>query len=283
MKRKINSLMKSYSSKIKEIEQKNLNDLSVLEEGIKESRKYLQKLRVIVRDNIFENKEEEIHFFKFQKSFIYSKLKFYAKLYNYFLKRPAGSIKQQREYLDFEINKIQNHYKRNLDFIKYYREKATYLDKYYFVRGKDDISLASDTSHFYTDAEFSTSHDNIMAKVMANDLLINYYQQELKNLRFIENNPTSQVFTYSKNRCLKWTASKTDLVELIYALQSSGAIEDGMESIKVLASACEKIFKTNLGNFYRTYLEIKERKIDKTKFLDKLKISLINKINTEEE
>lgn len=55
--------MKSYSSKIKEIEQKNLNDLSVLEEGIKESRKYLQKLRVIVRDNIFEKKEEEIDFF----------------------------------------------------------------------------------------------------------------------------------------------------------------------------------------------------------------------------
>lgn len=87
---------------------------------------------------------------------------------------------------------------------------------------------------------------------------------------------------YSGGKCLKWTASKTDLIELIYALQTSGAIEDGMEPMKVMASACEKIFNIKLGNFYRTYLEIKERKNDRTKFLDKMKTTLINKMNTEE-
>lgn len=284
MKNKIRQLIKEYKIKIIPIEQSNLNDFSVVENGIKITRKHLQELRILLRDNSFETKQDEINFFKKQKPFVYSRLKFYAKLYDFLLNKPAGSIQQQRDYIDNEIKKLQKHNQRNLDFIKYYRENATHFDKFYFVRGKDNISLASDTSHFYTDAEFATSHDNMMAKIMAYDLLINHYQQELKNLRNIEkgarNNENLQSF--SGGKCLKWTASKTDLIELIYALQTSGAIEDGMEPMKVMASACEKIFNTNLGNFYRTYLEIKERKNDRTKFLDKMKITLINKMNTEE-
>lgn len=281
---KITKLIQEYTSKIALIEQSNLNDFSIVENGIKISRKFLQDLRVLVRDNDFKTKQDEITFFKEQKPFIYARLKFYAKLYDFLLTKPEGSIQQQRNYIDNEIQRLQRHNKRNLDFIKYYREKATYLDKVYFVRGKDNISLASDTSHFYTDAEFSTSHDNMMAKIMAYDLLINHYQQELKNLRDIEKGvkKSKNSILYSGGKCLKWTASKTDLIELIYALQTSGAIEDGMEPMKVMASACEKIFNTKLGNFYRTYLEIKARKNDRTKFLDKMKITLINKMNTEE-
>lgn len=285
MKIKINSIIEEYKKVIISIDSENLKDFSVVEKGIKISRKYLQELRIIVRNDEFSHKNDEIIFFKEQKPFIYARLKFYAKLYEFLLNKPAGSIQQQRDYIDNEIQRLQKHNQRNLDFIKYYRENATHFDKFYFVRGKDNISLASDTSHFYTDAEFSTSHDNMIAKIMAYDLLINHYQQELKNLRNIEKGSKSNQATNlnSSEKYLKWTASKTDLIELIYALQTSGAIEDGMEPIKVLASAFEKIFNTNLGNFYRTYLEIKERKNDRTKFLDKMKITLLNKMNTEED
>lgn len=174
MKYKIKLLIQEYISKINALEKSNLNSFSEVENGIKISRKYLQELRIVVRDNNFENKQDEIKFFKEQKPFIYARLKFYAKLYDFLLTKPEGSIQQQREYIDNEIRRLQKHNQRNLDFIKYYRENATYLDKFYFLRGKDNISLASDTSHFYTDAEFSTSHDNMMAKIMAYDLLINH-------------------------------------------------------------------------------------------------------------
>ncbi|MEO2072978.1 MAG: hypothetical protein ABGW99_16730 [Zunongwangia sp.] len=53
-----------------DVNDKNLNEFSNVEEGIKISRKYLQKLRVVLRENNFINKENEILFFKKQKPFI---------------------------------------------------------------------------------------------------------------------------------------------------------------------------------------------------------------------
>lgn len=274
MKKKIKNIINEFTLKVNRIEKDNLNDFSNVENGIKISRKHLQELRVIVRNNEFKSTEDEINFFKKQKPFIYSRLKFFTKVYSYLLEKPEGSIKVQRNFIDTQLKKLQDNYKKNLDFVKYYRENDTTLDHYYFVRGNDDLSLVSDTSHFYTDAEFSTSHDNSMAKIMAYDLLVNFYNQELIRLG---------IATSGKNdKCnrikLEWTASKTDLIELIYALQASGAIRDGKIGIKEMATACEQLFNINLGNYYKTYIEIKARKTDRTNFINRLKKHLENKM-----
>ena len=63
-----------------------------------------------------------------------------------------GSIKSQRNYIDYLIKKLQTDNQKNIDFIKYYREQSTLLDEFFFLRGKDKINLISDTSHFYTDS-----------------------------------------------------------------------------------------------------------------------------------
>ncbi|MEO2053091.1 MAG: RteC domain-containing protein [Allomuricauda sp.] len=275
----------SYKREIEPIEKGNLNDFSTVEKGIRISRRYLQQFRLLIRENEFKSKNAEITFFKTQKPYIYSRLKFYAKLYQFLQEKPAGTIASQRKYIDSAINKLQEYNQKKLDFVKYYREGQTYLDKYYFVRGKDNISLATDNSHFYTDAEFSTSHDSMVAKIMAYDLLINHYQQELRKLRLLKKfeNPNNKILNNFSKKELKWTASKTDLIELIYALQTSGAIENGLVAIKVMATACEELFEIELGNYYRTYLEIRERKKDRTKFLDKMKQTLITKMNNDED
>lgn len=257
-----------------DVNDKNLNEFSNVEKGIKISRKYLQQLRVVVRKRNFINKENEILFFKKQKPFIYGQLKFYAKLYKYLLQKPRGTDKSKRNYLDAEIKKLQEYYYYNSEFIKYYRQKATFLDEFYFLRGNDNIGLLSDTSHFYTDAEFSTSHDNAVAKILAYDLLLNHYTNELnelkKSTRKISNNEK-----LLKSLSLTWTSNKIDLIELIYSLIASGAVKG---DIKDLATAFEKIFDIELGNYYRSFLEIRGRKEDYARFLDLLKISLLKKI-----
>ena len=50
-----------------------------------------------------------------------------------------------------------------------------------------------------------------------------------------------------------------------------------------MASACEQIFNIDLGDFYRTFLEIRSRKINQTKFIDKLKESLIHRMGQSDE
>ena len=70
---------------------------------------------------------------------------------------------------------------------------------------------------------------------------------------------------------LFWTGSKTDLIEFIYALQCSGVVNSGTADIKELAVVFEQIFNIELGNYYHTFIEIRARKINSTKFIDKLK------------
>lgn len=271
-------IIDDYKKELRTIEQSNLNDFSIVEKGISISRQYLQKLRIYVRENEFGNPQEEITFFKRHKPYVYSRLKFYAKLYNFLINRPAGTIKSQQMFIDEEIKKLQESNRRHLDFIKYYREDSTILDEFYFLRGKDKIGLISDTSHFYTDSEFSTSHDNAVAKIMAYDFLVNHYIQELDDLRDLSYGKPRKLNTLANGERLSWTASKTDLIELIYALQASGAIKSGTAGIKEMASACENIFDLNLGNVYRTFLEIRERKLDQTKFIDRLKTTLLQRM-----
>ncbi|WP_417197940.1 RteC domain-containing protein [Bizionia sp.] len=274
MTNEIQHILDEYKLALDEVNEKSLNEFSNVEKGIKISRKYLQQLRVVLRKRNFINKENEILFFKKQKPFIYGQLKFYAKLYKYLMQKPRGTDKSKRSYLDTEIKKLQEYYYYNSEFIKYYRQNATFLDEFYFLRGNDNIGLLSDTSHFYTDAEFSTSHDNAVAKILAYDLLLNHYINELNDLkkstRKISNN---EKLLESLN--LTWTSNKIDLIELVYALIASGAVKG---DIKDLATAFEKILDVDLGNYYRSFLEIRGRKENFARFLDLLKTSLIKKI-----
>ncbi len=279
----ITEILNKYKIEISEIEEGELNDFKEVQKGIQIARKTLRELRIAIRENSFVNKENEIQFFKMQKPFIYGNLKFYVKLYKYLLQRPKGSNKSKRTFIDDEIRKLQTYYNHNLDFIRYYRQNSTNLDEFYFLRGNDNIGLISNTLHFYTDAEFSTSHDNAVAKIIAYDLLLALYLDclnELKNSKKNANNPVKRHF---KSLDLGWTANKIDLIELIYALQASGAIKGGKAGIKDMAMACEQIFDIDLGNYYRKFLEIRGRKIEPTKFLDRMKASLLKRMKDADE
>lgn len=50
------------------------------------------------------------------------------------------------------------------------------------------------------------------------------------------------------------------LIDLIYALQSYAVFNMGKADIKAIATYFENVFEINLGDFYHTYLEIRNRK-----------------------
>lgn len=77
---------------------------------------------------------------------------------------------------------------------------------------------------------------------------------------------------------LHWTGSKTNLIELIYALQSSGMINSGAADIKEITLMLQRVFNIDLGNYYQTFVEIRSRKSNQTKFLDNLKESFVNRL-----
>lgn len=121
-----------------------------------------------------------------------------------------------------------------------------------------------------SDQSFSTSHDYKEAKIIANDLIKVYIEELLYN-KFQKDKSKTQ-------RRLKWTGSKVALIELIYALHHQGVFDNGNKDIRVVARNFESAFDIDLGNFYQTYLELRNRKMNRTKFLDALWETLIKKL-----
>lgn len=232
----------------------------------------LADLKEYVLKNEFKNLQEEIHFFKYQKPVIVSKLIYYNAIYKIETRRPYGN-KRIKKYFIKEIKKLKRFFDNNLDFYKYYRSNNSFVDEKFFVRENHDIRLWLDTFYFEADHRFSTSHDYKVAKIIANDLIQVYLEDRLNNINIKK----------GSNNSLKWTASKTALTELIYALYCHGAFNNGNTDIKLIAKTFEDAFNIDLGDFYHTFMELKARKINRTKFLDRLCEALIKKMDEQDE
>ena len=235
--------------------------------------KSLADLKGFVLKNDFKNLEEEIHFFKYQKPVIVSKLIYYNAIYKIETRRPYGN-KRTKKYFNKELKKLKRFFENNLDFYKYYRSNNSFVDEKFFVRGKHDIRLWLDTFYFEADHRFSTSHDYKVAKIIANDLIQVYLEDRLNSINLKK---------ISENALLNWTSSKTALTELIYALYAHGVFNDGNADIKLISKTFEDAFNIELGDFYHTFMELKARKINRTKFLDNLCEALIKKMDEQDE
>ena len=74
---------------------------------------------------------------------------------------------------------------------------------------------------------------------------------------------------------LHWTGKATDLVELLYALDTCDCINDGEIGVEELADALSEIFGVEIKNCYNVYMNMKRRKDDsRTYFLDELREKL---------
>ena len=68
---------------------------------------------------------------------------------------------------------------------------------------------------------------------------------------------------------LCWTGKATDLVELLYALDTCDCINDGEIGVEELADVLSEIFGVEIKNCYNVYMNMKRRKDDsRTYFLD---------------
>lgn len=132
-------------------------------------------------------------------------------------------------------------------------------------------------STFQADQRFSTSHDFKLAKVLANDKLNGYLEQRLALLQNGVAKENTEINTQ------KWTASKVALTELIYALHSEGVFNNGASDLKDITAFFETTFKVDLGQYHRTFMDIKSRSSERTKFLNGLRDKLMIRMDQTEQ
>lgn len=261
IKENINREIQSIDAEEGNVFQKSISIITLLESAFDE-------LKVFVSNYRFRNQLEEITFFKETKPQLFSILIYHRKVYNLEMRMPTGSHIDRRNYLESILGRIKYFFDNNADFYQYYRSGSTHLDRYYFLRGKPDIQLILDCFYFERDSKFSTSFDFKVAKMIANERLTVYINNKLLNISNQERNVPENL-NLPKAR-LTWTSKKAELVEQIYAWDSAGCFNNGNTNIKELAEYIETVFNINLGDFYHTFLEIRERRGSRTQFLDKL-------------
>ncbi len=226
----------------------------------------LDRMRELVIKHGFPNQKSEIYFFKKIKPTVYSKLLYYRAVFDLESKCQKADSSVIRRYLQKRIYKINEYMEERQEKVQYFKCEYKHLDEKYFVRGTTEIPLELRSSHHLLDEEFFTWHDHTFSTIMANEMLMDYIRRELNKL----DKPTEISQSHYKSP-LKWTAHKIDLGEIIYALLYSDAVNNGNASIIDLAEAFEQIFNVEIkDDIYRYRLDIQQRKIERTKFLNHL-------------
>lgn len=273
----------NFNNGIKTILQEDLRNIQVIKKGLHFCKKSLQELRICVRTYGFSTIENEIYFFKYIKPNVCGYLKFFVYIYKLELNFPIVSSRLKQKYLKNEMEKIEKNRARHVEFYRYYLNKETKLDHFYFVRNTDRIETILDTTHFFSDPEFSTSHDNLFSSFLKYEMLETHLQDILIIVKTEKKCRSIQTRKPDILQESNWTSSKTDLVELIYSLKAAAAVNNGNKELNRMVGAVEELFDLEINNHYKIYQKIKYRSGNPTKFLDQLKTSLLNKIDTEDQ
>ncbi|MBM6672045.1 RteC domain-containing protein [Phocaeicola coprophilus] len=226
-----------------------------------------ERLREMVISYSFPSVEDEIYFFKELKPEILSKYIYFSKVYHIELKCPDGSNDCIREYLSAELDKLTYFFRNNIEFYQYVRSQSTHLDNFYFTRKPIGTStmLSFESCQYDADPLFSTGYDYKAAKILCNKHLKVYLENRIANLNNVEHN----IMRSSKCNTMCFTGKKNALIELGYALVSSGDINHGNIEIKEFMEYLSAIFNIDLGDYYDAYIAMKERK-DQTSYLNRL-------------
>lgn len=190
-----------------------------------------------------------------------------------------GGKEVLKKFYQSELDKIKTFFDDNLDFYRYFRFRNTFLDEKYFLRGNFDYKTKLENFFIELDPKFSTSHDNKVALIMANDLLTIYIDKKILNL----DNSNQLKSQRNHNAKITWTGSKVALTELIYALQTDGVFNNGAASLKDIVEVFEDALNVEIGQYRRNFLEIRARKDDKMRFLSSLMSKLNKRIEDNDE
>ncbi|MDP2069370.1 MAG: RteC domain-containing protein [Lutibacter sp.] len=281
--KKIATIVDNFDLAITDVKKTDLPKLGKVEKSIKIARDCLYQLRLEMRNMDSISPRDEIHFFKKQKPKIHGRLFFYLELNNFLINYPESGISEQRIYIKEHIAILKVKKADVFEFAKYCRLNATKYDHIYFLREDPQLDLFMNKN--LEDPEFSTSHDKLASKIVTFNLLMKFYASELELLNPKKENVVIEVVKPLKvvKPLLEWKGSNTDLIETIYGLDYRGAVgESGPENIKKMVKFSERAFGIKLGNYQKTFCEIKARSKDHAKFLESVAAALNAKIKSEQ-
>jgi hypothetical protein len=268
------TLMAALEQQLQELELAHIDPLSYAKQALKHSAEALERLQQQVAEHPISDAATVIDFYRNRTPLFMAKVLYYQAVYTLVLSAPPGGTAPLRQHYKAALRSVQQYFIARKEFYCYYRSGDSHLDSFYFTSPPAEVpSYASGAFDFGLGAPLTYSHR--VAQIIANDALVAYLEQALAKVKNKECSAIAETDTPS----LVWTGSKVALVELIYALHSSGVIHHGSVALAEIATAVASTFGVELGQFHRTFLEIRARKSDRAKFLTFLKDSLLTRMD----
>ncbi|HEY5408366.1 MAG TPA: RteC domain-containing protein [Ginsengibacter sp.] len=132
--------------------------------------------------HIFENTSEEIDFYKNIKPKFTSYIEYLPLIFLALSFLPDSDINMQRYFWMGEFNKLQKFIEKNIDFVTYYKGGDTRCDRQYFLPSNYDLAEFTVSKIYDTDGMFMTSHDHLVAGLLAHEMYHEYVKNKLERL-----------------------------------------------------------------------------------------------------
>lgn len=261
-----------------------INTTATIQENILLVSNMVEEIHQFLDSKTFQHQQEEIHFFKVVKPKVDGLLIYYQFFQRIEQRCPVGTKEQMVQHYERELSDLRMYYLLNAEFHRYFLLEGTHLDHYYYTTehfsGKyllDDDCPVPLNAKYNTKMSYKTACFNAFNKL----------QDELLHKIAKLDRGTTPTHSYrqehsDKNKLI-WTASKTALAELIYALQEYGVFNNTKLKIGTIAEYFASMFDVDLVNIYKMYEDIRIRKKSRTPFLDALRSSLIRRLEVDDE
>ncbi len=178
------------------------------------------------------------------------------------------------------IAQIKDFIDTNKDLFWYYKSDESSKDNLFFLRKHFDTSLSWSSLSLDSNSIYHSCRSKLFADFICCELLTKYINDRIQ---YLEEHPNNISELYADCE-LSWTDTKAALVELGYALYASGSINFGNANIKEIMDVLISSFEIPMeGNeYYRIYTDLKSRKKNRTAYLDKLELNLVQKMEDDE-
>ncbi|WP_177765313.1 RteC domain-containing protein [Flavobacterium sp. I3-2] len=270
---KIQEVIKDCSCDVALFETCDIAQESKLKKQITLIKTGITKLNQLVRDNEFESVDFEIEFFKKHKPELISDYLYLNLLLRLYQEVPQIAFNDISVFKKYS-KEAYTFFKTEPFFYNYLKQNDCSKDDLFFKRLETTLNYYS-PNHLFSDIRSTCSHGLLTAKMKAYEKWLAFCNKKIKA---IKNQNTSKTSTVEVSP-LVWQAHKVDAIELVYALYYSGAVNVEQCTLQELALQFEKIFNIEIcSQLYRDFLDIKRRKIDSTRFLNKLADKLKFKI-----
>lgn len=274
MQKKYDEIMKSVEERMSAIDLNGKEIVSECKSTILFLREKLKELKNFVELGCLRNEDDEIDFFKNKKPVLYGRLLYFKKVLRIESQCP---LCDPDTYYRKRQEELKLFFDRHVTFYQYFRSGATYLDRHYFTRAGSNEEIDMGLSHWDDDSEFTTGYDNLAARIIAMEMLYAYVTNKKRLLQHEQiDTPVTLCREY------RWTDTKAAAVELIYAIHESGSVNNGKAEIKELVELFEVAMNIDLSNVYNIFVSLKNRKNNRSVYLDAIKDSFLKRLNEED-